>query len=288
MIENSDKNLFLEKAYENSIQFAKSHYENFPVISLFIPKQLRKHIAVIYQFARLADDIADEGNFSEVERKEQLNLFRNNLTRSENNEFENDFWLALKNTIGSKQISVKYLYDLLSAFEQDISKLRYETFNEVLDYCKRSANPVGRIVLELFDIRDQKAFEYSDAICTALQLTNFYQDVSIDIKKNRIYISQDELQNFGVSENSFEFNDNNINFKRLVKHQVDRTRLLFQEGENLLKYLSGGLKFQIKLTLLGGNEILNKIERLEYNTANFRPKLSKYDVIKLFVKAMIQ
>ena len=226
----------METAYQNAINFAKNHYENFPVASYFIKKVLRKHIAIVYQFARQADDIADEGNLADDERIEQLKKNEQALTNSLNNKFENEFWKALKNTIDTFSLSTENFYSLLSAFEQDITKNRYKDFNELKKYCKQSANPVGRIILELHNIKDRNAFEYSDDICTALQLTNFYQDVSVDFQKGRIYIPGNELAKFRVDEFTFEKNEINTNFIQLMKFQIERTRQLFINGRNLLKY----------------------------------------------------
>ncbi|MEE9430644.1 MAG: squalene synthase HpnC [Melioribacteraceae bacterium] len=274
----------METAYQNAINFAKSHYENFPVASYFIKKNLRKHIALVYQYARQADDIADEGDLSDNERFAQLNKYEQALTNSLNNKFETKFWQALKKTIDNYDLSIDNFYNLLSAFKQDITKNRYIDFSELKDYCKRSANPVGRIILELHNIKDKNALVYSDDICTALQLTNFYQDVNVDIKKNRIYFPQNELVKFGVDEIFFEKNEINTNFTKLIKFQVDRTRQLFINGKNLLKYLPLLLKIEIMLTIKGGEAILNKIEKNNYDVLNIRPTLTTFDFVKMFLK----
>ncbi len=146
---------------------------------------------------------------------------------------------------------------------------------------------MGRLVLELFGVRDALTIRYSDAVCTALQLTNFYQDVSIDIQKNRIYISLDEIEKFGVSLNQFQLKENSPNLEKLLKYQVDRTKDLFTQGQNIVDRLPANLKKQIKMTILGGVKILDKIEYLNYKVINYRPKLSKIDYLKIFIKAMI-
>lgn len=280
----SNQNDSLEYAYLKALEFAQAHYENFPVVSFFIPKQLRKHIAIVYQFARQADDIADEGKDPEQERLYKIHLYREALFKTLNHKPPNIFWEAFQNTVNEFSLMQKYFYDLLSAFEQDITTKRYSTFNDLLDYCSRSANPVGRIILELFNINNDKAFVYSDAICTALQLTNFYQDVSVDFEKGRIYIPQDEMKDYGVNENLFELKENNANFIKLLKHQVNRGRKLFEYGKNLIPMLPMRLKIQIKLSILGGMEVLNKIEKLNYDVLNKRPKLSKSDFLKLMLR----
>ncbi len=273
--------------YKQVISFAKTHYENFPVISFLIPKELRKHIAVIYWFARTADDFADEGNFSGEERLKQLDEFENNFTGALNENPKNDFESALVNTIKEKNLSSSLFYDLLKAFKQDAIKKRYENFNEVLDYCKNSADPVGRLILELFNIRKEECFLLSDKICTALQLTNFYQDLQVDFQKGRIYLPKDEMQKFGVREKSFELKENSLNLQNLLRHSIRRTEEMFKEGRGLLKCLNGRLKFEITWTILGGEAILKKIKKINYNTINIRPKLSKAEYITLAIKALI-
>jgi squalene synthase HpnC len=282
-LSNSGK---LENIYKETIKFTKSHYENFPVISLFLPKYLRKHVAVVYRFARQADDIADEGNYSVSQRIEQLTNYKRKLSEAFHGKFTESFWEVFCLTVDKFKLTPVLFYDLLSAFEQDIHKTRYDSYDELLNYCKRSANPVGRIILEFFDIRDTKAFEYSDAICTALQLTNFYQDVSIDWLKGRIYLPVSDMKEFCIDETSFIEKKCDENFIRLMKLQIEKTYSLFKEGENLLPLLPHRLRFQIRLTILGGVEILKKIERLNYDVLNYRPKLSIIDYIKLFFIAV--
>lgn len=277
----------LDSAYNSAINFATNHYENFPVVSVLIPKHLRKHVAVIYQFARTADDIADEGNEATEKRIEQLNNFENDFSESLKYNFKNDFWAALRNTIIEEKLTPKYFYDLLTAFKNDVEIKRYNTFEDVLFYCRHSANPVGRLILELFNIRDESLNLYSDKICTALQLANFYQDISLDIKKGRIYIPLDEMKKYGVDENVFVQKDNNVNFKELLRHQVERTRTLFNEGKKLIQHLPLRLRFEITWTVLGGEKILDKIEELNYDVLNCRPKLSKVDYLILFLKSFM-
>jgi squalene synthase HpnC len=277
----------METTYQNAINFAQNHYENFPVVSYFIKKDLRKHIAIIYQFARQADDIADEGNLTNDERIKLLNEYEQALTNSLNNKFENLFWRAIKNTIKEFSLSTNNFYNLLSAFKQDVVKTRYKDFADLLDYCKRSANPVGRIILELHNIHEENVLKYSDDICTALQLTNFYQDVSIDIKKDRIYIPQSEIIKFKVKETAFEDKEINTNFTKLMKFQIDRTKRIFNNGRNLLKFLPLALKIEILLTIKGGGTILTKIEKNNFDVLNNRPTLNKKDYLKVFGSLII-
>ena len=282
------KKMNVESGYIDALEFTKSHYENFPVVSFLIPKKIRKDVAIIYWFARTADDIADEGFHTPVERLNRLNEFEGRFTELMNGNFANPFELALYNTIETNNLTTQHFFNLLKAFRQDITKNRFGDFNEVLAYCNYSANPVGRLILELNDIRDNAAFDYSDKICTALQLTNFWQDIAADFAKGRIYLPQDEMAEFKVVEKVFELRENNLNLKALLKHNVDRTRKLFIEGKNLTDYLTGRLKYEIKWTILGGTEILNKIEANNYNVFQKRMFLIKRDFLKLFLRSIFR
>lgn len=271
----------IELAYQEALNFAKSHYENFPVISYLLPKSIRKDVAITYQFARQADDIADEGDITSEERFHQLAEFRNSLIQSLEGNPSNKFWAALAQTIKDKKLTSSNFLKLLTAFEQDVTKNRYNDFAELQNYCDNSANPVGRIILELHGIFDAEAIQYSDSVCTALQLTNFYQDVSIDIQRNRIYIPNNELQNFSISENVFLLKDINVNFINLMQFQIERAEKLFDDGSNLLIKLPWRLKRQIAWTIKGGEAILKKIRNNNFDVLNYRPTLSKKDFIKL-------
>jgi squalene synthase HpnC len=276
----------IDSAYNSAIRFAKTHYENFPVISFLIPKRLRKHVAIIYWFARIADDIADEGNLSEEERLIQLNEFEKNFGNLIAGEYKSDYEMALHQTIKERELNPEHFINLLKAFKQDVLKKRYDSYDELLNYCSHSANPVGRLILELYGIRDEQANKYSDKICTALQITNFLQDVKIDYKKGRIYLPRDEMQSYKVSEIIFEESEINLNFKKLIVFNINRTQKLFDDGRNLLKFLSGRLKLEIKWTIYGGELILKKI-RDNDNNVFVRPSLTKADVLKLLFKVII-
>lgn len=277
----------IESAYNDALEFARNHYENFPVVSFLVPKNLRKHVAIIYWFARTADDLADEGSMKSEERIKKLEEFENRLTELLNGNYSNPFELALHSTIETKNLSPENFYNLLKAFKQDVIKKRYNDFSEVLDYCRYSANPVGRLILELNDIRDEKVFHYSDQVCTALQLTNFWQDTWNDFQKGRIYYPLDEMERFGVTEKVFELKENNLNLKALVKYNVERTNQFFNEGKGLIKYLNGRLKYEIKWTILGGGTILKKIVLNDFDVLNLRPVLTKKDFLILFMKSIL-
>jgi len=273
--------------YNEARRLAKSHYENFPVVSLLIPKKFRNDIAIIYWFARTADDYADEGNYTSSIRLENLQAFGDRFKSLLKDNSTTQFEAALRNTIVTRRINSEYFFNLLKAFKQDVIKTRYADFNEVMDYCSNSANPVGRILLELFDIRDDKAFYYSDRICTALQITNFIQDTTVDFGKGRIYYPFDEMEKFGVNEKMFEMNEISFNLKKLIEFSVKRTQSMFDDGKPLLEFLSGRFKYEIAWTIKGGEEILNNIRGADFDIFTKRPVLTKTDYLKLFIKSFI-
>lgn len=270
----------------NLISLSKQHYENFPVASFLLPKNKRDDIAIVYWFARTADDIADEGQFSASERISALDEFENNFIDSLQQKYVDSKFKILSDVVIRNNLNPKYFTDLISAFKQDVTKNRYNNFAEILNYCNRSANPVGRIVLNIFNIFNEDTYKYSDLICTALQLTNFYQDVEIDYAKGRIYFPLDEMNHFQVTENMFEMKENNHNFSALLKHSVNRTRDFFTEGKNLFRFLKGRLKLEIKWTVAGGEKILSKIEKNDFQIFGKRPKLNKTDFISILLKSI--
>jgi len=275
------------EGYREAKRLANTHYENFPVVSWLIPSKLRNDVAIIYWFARTADDFADEGNLLAHERLEKLNAFEKQFENLLANEPGNNLEAALKNTISKKNLSPEHFYNLLKAFKQDVVKNRYQNFDEVLDYCSNSANPVGRILLELFNILDTKANYYSDKICTALQITNFIQDTKIDYQKGRIYYPLEDLERFGLEEKFFEMRGNNLNFKKLVEFSVNRVQQFFDEGKPILEYLSVRFKYEIAWTIKGGEEILKKIRGANFEVLTERPALSKIDFFKILLKSLV-
>ncbi|MDP2301213.1 MAG: squalene synthase HpnC [Ignavibacteria bacterium] len=273
-------------AYKKALHFAKTHYENFPVVSFLIPKELRKDIAIIYWFARFADDLADEGEYTSQERITSLEKFELRFLDTINQKFEADYDAALYSTISTHRLDIKLFLDLISAFIQDIKVTRYQTHEEVLEYCSRSANPVGRLLLQLFNVREEEANIYSDNICTALQLTNFYQDITIDYQKGRIYIPIGELDKFNVTESDIQNSVININFQKLLKFQIERVQEYFDIGYKLIPYLSGLFKYEILLTIKGGETILEKIKKNNYDVFNKRPVISKKDFITILITVL--
>ena len=212
-----------------------------------------------------------------------MNDFEERLTELLKGNCISDLELALAETIKKRNLTHEYFYDLLKAFKQDVVKKSYKNFEELLEYCKYSANPVGRLILELNNIRNEEAFSLSDKICTALQLTNFYQDLKIDYEKGRIYLPEDEMAEYLIEKKVFELNENNLNLRKLLSRNINRTKKMFEKGSSLLKFLNGRLKYEIKWTILGGEEILKKIEKNNYNVLKYRPKLNKIDFVKLLL-----
>ncbi|MDX6765691.1 MAG: squalene synthase HpnC [Candidatus Methylacidiphilales bacterium] len=291
----------LAESYAQCTALARSHYENFPVGRL-VPASIRPHVHAVYAFARTADDIADEGYDdprvqnrpatapSPEQRLEQMTYFRGQLDLAlQGKETDPRFawiFLALGHTLKEMNLPSSLFYDLLSAFSQDIVKRRYADFPEVLDYCRRSANPVGRLVLYLHGYREEALHLLSDHICTGLQLANFWQDVSVDLGKDRIYLPRDSRDRFGVSEDQLFAGHCNDAFRQLLRFEVDRAQEIFDQGAPLTRHLHGLLRWEIRLTWLGGTTILEKIRRQDYDTLTRRPKIPKWEMLALAPRAL--
>ena len=257
--------------------------ENFPVASVILPKNIRPAIHAIYAFSRIADDFADEQEFKNI-RMDRLNDWESWL--DDDSLPTNPVFIALHDSIKKHKLPKKLFHDLIAAFKMDVVKTRYENFSEILHYCQHSANPVGRLVLNLFDQSSEELLKLSDYICTALQLTNFWQDIAIDLKKNRIYLPQDECDKFDVPIMALFNHTYNTNFKRLMQYQFERTRDIFNSGKPLGLYLKGKLGVEIRLTWLTGATVLKKIRAVNYDVFNSRPTLKKIDFIKLLFTAI--
>jgi squalene synthase HpnC len=248
------------------------HYENFPVASLLLPRELREPVAVIYRFARKADDFADEGDAPAQTRLASLQEFRDELARIESGKAPTTALFAdVARIVRDHRLPLALFRDLLDAFAQDVVKNRYADFAEVLDYCRRSANPVGRLLLHLFRKNTAENLGYSDAICSALQLINFWQDVEVDFRKDRIYLPQDEMRRFGVGEAQLAERRCDAPFRDLMRFQVDRARRLMRDGQPLLRNLDGRFRLEIAVTVQGGLRILEKLERADYDMFRRRP-----------------
>lgn len=277
----------LQNAYAECLQMAQSHYENFPVASRLLPKHLRQPIAVIYAFARRADDFADEGDLSNDERIAALTDFGNKLELIEQGKDVDDTtFIALADVIKQHQLPISLFHDLLTAFKMDVTKARYASFGEVMEYCRYSANPVGRLLLHLNKATSPQNLGYSDAVCSALQLTNFLQDISQDLEESdRIYLPQDEMEQYGVSEEDFRNKLTNSASQNLIQFQIQRTRKLMQAGAPIGKLLKGRMGLELRMTIMGGSRILYKLNQ-QHDDVFSRPRLNKWDIVWIIWKAI--
>lgn len=282
--------LSVDASFRYCEQLARDHYENFPVGSVLIPRRSRKHVYSIYAFARTADDFADEGydgDISDATRLARLDEWQKKLEDSYRGVADDPVFIALSETVKELRLPLKLFEDLLSAFKQDVTKTRYRDFDEVLDYCSRSANPVGRLILLLFDYRDEKLHRMSDDVCTGLQLANFWQDVSIDIRKDRIYLPADEMAHYGVTEDDLRSGRFTERYASLMKYQVERTHEIFNRGRMLPGLVGGRLAVELRLTWLGGMRILERIEEQGYDTLRSKPMITSLDKIRLIVQSLL-
>jgi len=302
----------VDEAYAHCTAMARSHYENFPV-GLLAPERIRHHVHAVYAFARYADDLADEGYGATSQASRENLAGKGAVTVVERQPLGEadrlaalDDWerqllasvlggraeihpilVALQATIRELDLPAALFTDLISAFKQDVRKRRYANFPEVLDYCRRSANPIGRLVLLLHGYRDRRLHALSDAICTALQLANFWQDVAVDLDKDRLYLPEDELARFGVTIEDLQARRITQAYRQLLRFQVARTQELFDAGEPLSSDLDAKLGWEIRLTWLGGTTILRKIEDQNFDTLTRRPKLSKRDFLALLGQSWV-
>ena len=258
------------------------HYENFPVASLLLPAKLRRPIEVIYRFARSADDIADEGDAEPAERLAGLAAYQAELDRIAAGHVPHSaMFVALAEVIEQYRLPIQLFRDLLDAFAQDVVKKRYADYPELLDYCRRSANPVGRLVLHLFGRTEAEHLEQSDCICSALQLINFWQDVAVDWQKDRVYIPQSDFPQFKVGEPDIAASRWSANWAALMDFEIDRAQALMLRGAPLVHALPGRLGWEIRLTIQGGLRILDKLRQVRGDVFHRRPKLGKWDWLVL-------
>jgi phytoene synthase len=274
----------LDRAYQYCERLARSHYENFPVGSALVPKRLRKHFYSIYAFARIADDFADEGHgegYTERERLEWLGQWRVMLIQSLAGRASHPVFVALADTQARFDLPIELFEDLLSAFQQDVTLRRYEGFDQLLDYCRRSANPIGRLILLLFGYQDERRHQWSDDICTALQLANHWQDVAIDLDKDRIYLPDQDLSRFALTADDLTRSRLGEGFSRLMKFEVERTREIFARGKPLCTSVSGRLGLELRAVWLGGMRILERIEQNNYDVLTHRPVITSIDKLRI-------
>ena len=290
----------LADAYASCERIARQHYENFPVASLLLPAAMRPHIAAIYAFARAADDFADEGNRAPSERLALLDDWGNRLRASAGviaadhqnpepripNPESDAVFLALGNTIRTCSLPVSLFEDLLSAFRQDVNTKRYATWAEVMDYCRRSANPVGRLVLRVAGHSDGTLDRASDAVCTALQLTNFWQDLERDWQKGRLYVPRHDYERAGAREADLDARRISAEWRNALSEMATRTRRLFEEGRAVCDGLGGRLRYELRLTWLGGVRILDRLEERGFDVFTGRPTLGPSDVPVLLWSAV--
>ena len=281
--------LTLSEAYRYCQDLAAEHYENFPVASRLLPRRLRQPITVIYAFARTADDFADEGNRSPAERLKLLDDYETRLRRLlAGSPGSNPVFIALADVIKRYALPIGLFQDLLSAFSQDVTKQRYANYDEVMDYCRRSANPVGRLLLYLYNQAEAENLLLSDQICTALQLINFLQDLYQDYDEhNRIYLPQDEMRKYQINEAALQNRISNTAMQNLIQLQIQRAKALLLAGTPLGNKLAGRIGMELRMIIQGGMHILQKLENNGGNVF-LRPRLKKSDYLDIFWNALLK
>ena len=266
---------------------AVDHYENFPVASILLPARLRPAVEIIYAFARSADDLADEGDASDDERLAALNAYEDGLDQiAAASTPSTALFRDLAKVIADYQLPLQPFRDLLSAFKQDVVTTRYADFAALQDYCRRSANPVGTLMLHLYGAASEENLRDSDNICSALQLINFWQDVAVDIQKARIYLPLADMQQFAVSEDHITGQQMDDAWRKLMQFEVARVRSMLLSGAPLALRLPGRIGWELRLVVQGGLRILECIEAVDYDVLQRRPKLGKSDWILMVWRAI--
>ena len=277
----------VEEAYNLCEKIGTEHYENFTVVSRLIPQKYRKHIYALYAYSRYTDDLGDElkGN-----RLKALDQWEKELTKcfEEDTQPEHPILMALRETVKNIEIEKTPFLKLIEANRMDQQKDRYETYDDLLEYCDHSANPVGRVFLAIFGYHDERRRNLSDKTCTGLQLTNFWQDVWRDYKMGRVYIPEEDMKRFGYSRSQIADRNYNEKFVSLMKLEVSRARKLLEEGLKLPSTLDGRSSLDVELFNRGGLAILDKIEEINYNVLNERPTLSRAEKVKLFLTSYLK
>jgi len=267
------------------------HYENFPVASWLLPSDLRRPIENIYAFARSADDFADEGNLSISERISLLDDYERELDLiASSRPSTNPVFVRLASTVAKYHLPLQLFHDLLSAFKQDVTKTRYINFEELMDYCRRSADPIGRLLLHLNGKTAPENLVRSDAICSALQLINHWQDIAVDWQKNgegRVYLPLDDLAKFGLSERDIAHNNNTVVWQEMMTFQCDRARKMMQFGAPLGRDWAGRMGAELRVIIAGGMAILDKIDAVKGDVFRHRPVLTKWDWLKVGPRAVL-
>ena len=285
----------LQEAYAHCEELARLHYENFPVASRLLPAKLRPHVAAIYAFARTADDFADEPGHIAGERMRLLRDWRARLhppsrhgaSAAQVSSGDDAIFMALHDTIDRFSLPLQLFDDLLDAFVQDVGTPRYSTWADVLDYCRRSANPVGRLVLRLNGYHDDRLDAASDAVCTALQLTNFWQDLAIDWSRGRLYLPEEIWRAHQADVASLDARLMTPQWKAALADCGLRTRELFQRGRPVCDGVSGRLRYELRATWLGGMRILDRLDRVGYDVFRARPKLGASDLLVIACETLL-
>ena len=291
------------RAYAHCEQLAREHYENFPVASRLLPAAMRPHIAAIYAFARTADDYADEPGIASNERLRRLDVWGEQLAAAGSGRescagvhdslpdtalaLVDPVFVALGQTIRDCRLPIRLFEDLLSAFRQDVMTTRYDSWASVLDYCRRSANPVGRLVLRVAGYDDARLDAQSDAVCTALQLANFWQDLGRDWAIGRLYVPNEDRITAGAREEDLTARALTPEWRNVMQVMVRRTRELFAAGRGVCDGVGGRLRWELRLTWLGGSRILDKLERADFDVFNRRPSIGRGDVPGLLRDAVL-
>ena len=274
----------VERAYRYCEEFARAHHESFPVASRFVPSALRPHVVALYAFFRAADDFADEPQY-DGHRGEALDAWQEELNLCFHGEPRHPVFVALRDTIDKRGLTLPPFEDLLSALRADLEVTRYATFASLRAYTARSAEPVGRLLLGLFGYHDPELVRYADEIATAMQLTNYWQDVASDAARDHIYIPGEDLHFFGVSEADIKSLRLATPIRDLMRFEVTRTRALFERGRPLLGKLGHDFKFELALIWLAGMAILDKIEEADFDVFTHRPVIGKRDKAKILARA---
>ena len=294
--------------YQTCLALAASHYENFPVASWLVPSAIRPHVAAVYAFARTADDFADEDGYTTRERLRLLDEWRDRLhaavgadkgaslppgggvhNGAGTAETHDAIFRALGHTIRTRHLPVWMFEALLSAFRQDVTVTRYATWEAVDDYCRRSANPVGRLVLRLFGYDDERLDLWSDAICTALQLTNFWQDFAVDWQRGRLYVPESAWTAAGarLDDLTSDMASTPLEWRRALSACGARTRALFNEGRPLLDHVSGRLRWELRATWHGGSRVLERLEQGRFDPVATRPALGMADALVIAWRTLL-
>jgi squalene synthase HpnC len=284
----------LDEAYATSARLARNHYENFPVASYLLPSRMRPQVAAVYAYARVADDIADEGHVAQGLRLVRLDEWTRRLHASVGEGPQEAYagsvldaevaslapaiFLAVGHTIRTAALPVQLFDDLVSAFRQDITVTRYDSWPSLLDYCRRSANPVGRLVLRIGGWRNDALDTSSDALCTALQLTNFWQDFLVDWRRGRLYLPAEERESAGASLDALDRGEWTDEWRAALAHATVRTRSLFEAGRAVCDGVTGRLRFELRATWLGGVRVLDRLEAQGFDVFHQRPALGLTDV----------